>query len=441
MCNNRSAFFALFAGIMVLLCVTACSQTSSSQPDSVSSANAEETSPSIPQGKGQIHQIGSEGEAEQQTSSENGYYELVPVFPDSYNILYTDYATNRQLYLCSSPGCNHAGESCTSYVDTSKGNVPGLLFSDDKLYLVSPATVSDDFLPRVEVMNADGSNRRLLAEFKASQNLNTGWFLADADSFYFVMENVASDGSYSKSLCSLNKQDGSLKTIKDLDYDQWLLDGNGSHIYLKTIEEGQPPERDLFDTEEAFQDAVEDINLHKISVLDVNAPGQEVEVDTWKQSERSGGMLDGKMYYYDFFGDSFVMKDYDAGETVAVPNSTGLTFHTIYPRFVLDGKLIFVASTDGAGKEHHVSSFYVDFAENRVSEIGVMDRNRNRPVSICAVYNDQLYAVYDTLEKNISFDQNGQIQMTTISLGLLGHTPVQDFLEGNCSFTPCETVE
>ena len=70
-----------------------------------------------------------------------------------------------------------------------------------------------------------------------------------------------------------------------------------------------------------------------------------------------------------------------------------------------------------------------------------MDRNRNRPVSICAVYNDQLYAVYDTLEKNISFDQNGQIQMTTISLGLLGHTPVQDFLEGNCSFTPCETVE
>ena len=247
-------------------------------------------------------------------------------------------------------------------MDTSKGNVPGLLFSDDKLYLVSPATVSDDFLPRVEVMNADGSNRRLLAEFKASQNLNTGWFLADADSFYFVMENVASDGSYSKSLCSLNKQDGSLKTIKDLDYDQWLLDGNGSHIYLKTIEEGQPPERDLFDTEEAFQDAVEDMNLHKISVLDVNAPGQEVEVDTWKQSERSGGMLDGKMYYYDFSGDSFVMKDYDAGETVAVPNSTGLTFHTIYPRFVLDGKLIFVASTDGAGKEHHVSSFYVDFA-------------------------------------------------------------------------------
>ena len=115
MCNNRSAFFALFAGIMVLLCVTACSQTSSSQPESVSSANAEETSPSIPQGKGQIHQIGSEGGAEQQTSSENGYYELVPVFPDSYNILYTDYATNRQLYLCSSPGCDHAGESCTSY--------------------------------------------------------------------------------------------------------------------------------------------------------------------------------------------------------------------------------------------------------------------------------------------------------------------------------------
>ena len=189
---------ALCAAAAFLL--TACSQQSASAPadsgftePAAASASASAAPTAAPVVKmpqnGPIHQIGDEGGTNLYASSENGYYMLVPIFPNSYSILYTDYAANKQVFLCANPSCDHQSDACTSYVDAAQGNIPGLLFSGDKLYVVSPASVSDEFLPRVDAMDANGADRKLLAEFKASQNLNTGWFLADDAKLYFVMED------------------------------------------------------------------------------------------------------------------------------------------------------------------------------------------------------------------------------------------------------------
>lgn len=436
--HNRTYLFSMISCITLLSFCTACAGSPSSTPQEITSAEA--SLPMVPAQEDQmIKQIGTEGGAEPRTSSPNGFYELVSIFPDSYNILYTDYATNQQVYLCSNPGCDHKGDYCTSYVDASKDNIPGLLFSDEKLYLISPASVREDFLPYIEVMDANGANRTLLAEFKASQNLNTGWYLADESSLYFVLENIANDGDCTKTLCSVNKQSGKVQTILELNYSEWIMDGQGTKIFLKSTEEGAPPERDLFETEEAFQDAVMETNRHKIFVFDLHSPDEQILVDEWEQKERYGSMLGGKMYYYDVSADAFVERDYTTGSIVTVANSTGVSFSSIYFQKLIDGKLIFTAATDR--EENHISNFYIDFSNHTMREIGIMYQNRNRPVEICAVYGDQIYAIYNTVENEVFFEINGKMEESISMIAQLGYMPAQDFFDGTASFTPCKTIE
>lgn len=414
-------FPVIAAGILALSSLTACSEKTVMQSDIASQAFGEEALSAEQENGRQIHQISNEGGTNQDVSSENGYYELLPVFPNSYSIFYTDYATNRQIYLCDAPGCDHAGEYCTSYVDASQGNVPGFLYSDSKLYVVSPASVNDSFLPRIEVMNPDGSDRTLLAEFKASQNLNTGFFLADEENLYFIIEDFGSDGDVSRAVYALNKQTGEQKTLREVESDTWILDGNGSYIYIKTIQ-GK--------------------SLHKVSAVNVEDPEQETEVDSWNQKERMGGMLDGKMYYYDVSKDSFAEKNYKTGEIEEISNTTGVKFKNIYLTNIFDDKVFFTATTDRDDEDPKCySSFYADFAAGQLSEIGVTYQDSDRPVNIRALYQDQIYALFDVENKSISFELDGQMQTSTISVTRLGHMPLQDYLKGESAFVACETVE
>lgn len=426
MYKKTGAVLCAAAGAAMIFSLTACSQGAASAPassDFTESAAANSSVSAAPAAKtpknGPIHQIGNEGGTNMYASGENGYYIVVPIFPNSYSILYTDFAANKQVFLCSDPGCDHKGDYCTSYVDASQGNIPGMLFSDDKLYVVSPASVSDAFLPRVEVMDANGSNRKLLAEFKASQNLSTGWFLADHANFYFVMEDISENGNSSKTLCSLDKQSGQVQTIKSLTNDQWILDSDGCDIYLKTI----------------------DGLKHSISLLDMETGTVTKDLDQWSQSERSGNMLDGKMYYYDVASNTFVQKDYATGEVASVENTTGFSFTLIYPETILDGKLIFSSVVGQNDAEKHCLDFCVDFEQGEIRELDVMRQDRSRPVNICAVYGDQVYALYGSASKTATFDLNGQINTTTYSTDLIGHESVQDFLSGKSNFVPCETLE
>lgn len=389
----------------------------------------------------QIRQVGTEDGAGQQAAGAGGIYELVSILPESCSILYTDYAAGRQVYLCSSPGCGHAGDYCTSYVDTSLGNIPGLIFSDDRLYLITPASADAAFPPQIEVMDANGANRTVLAKFKASQTISPGWCLADEKALYFLLEDVQSDGRFTQTLCAMEKANGALHKLLELEQGGWIMDGQGSSIYLKSIEAGEAPDRELFATEQAFEEACMDAMqagaLHKILKLNVSDPHTLTVVDEWHQNERSGGMLEGKMYYYDFAQDCFVEKDYETGESKTVNNTTGAAFNQIYVQAVIDGKLVFTGVTTRESDKNHVSSFYVDFTNNAAAEIGIMYAHRDRPVVICASDADNIYAYYDVTEEEIPFELDGNLEMTVVGRQQLGMISKQDFWGGAASFTPC----
>ena len=97
-------------------------------------------------------------------------------------IMYTDYASGQEVYLCSDSSCNHNTERCSSYLhnrDFIIGHEPRLFVYNNSLYYLSVSAVKDvntatittgvpyedDRPPRLYRMELDGSNRELVYTF------------------------------------------------------------------------------------------------------------------------------------------------------------------------------------------------------------------------------------------------------------------------------------
>lgn len=58
----------------------------------------------------------SSGNPRYNSFTDDGYYEVMDrVSVGGRNIMYTDFATGKQIYLCNRPECYHNDESCPSY--------------------------------------------------------------------------------------------------------------------------------------------------------------------------------------------------------------------------------------------------------------------------------------------------------------------------------------
>lgn len=117
-----------------------------------------------------------------------GFYFVTPWSraDGSFNLLYADYTSRQEVYLCAQPNCKHDTESCTSYIPLSPGGVTPEVVGD-KLALVyfgSEFGGEDDSNPaHIEAMDLDGANRRTCVSFAANQVLERP-MLTDGERIY-----------------------------------------------------------------------------------------------------------------------------------------------------------------------------------------------------------------------------------------------------------------
>lgn len=79
---------------------------------------------------------------------QDGYYYIKS--DDGDHIMYFDYKTQKEVYLCNKPNCKHEDASCSSYLDI--GELNELFYYDSHLYLVNSQAAGN-----IVVMNFDGS--------------------------------------------------------------------------------------------------------------------------------------------------------------------------------------------------------------------------------------------------------------------------------------------
>lgn len=383
-----------------------------------------------------IHQIGCPSGADDDDSSAFGFYRLASIFDNGLNILYTDYSTNKEMFLCARPECMHNNETCQSYVDISAGNAPGLLVNNDQLLLVSPGPVGDSFKPRVEIMNLDGTNRHLVAEFKPNQNIGTGRFCADNEHIYFIMEEYNQDGRYTRSLCSLH-----LLTGKKTEYIQFgeydcIIDGKDHSLFVQCYAIQNLDSSPSYVPSPVDNNVYFNITKYSIVKVDLDHPNKKVLCEEWSE-DRFSFMLNGMYYYYDPTTRYIYKKDFiqDVCHCVKIPDEYSFNFP--YIQATIENKLIVDAFVDDKNETRNL--FSIDFDSKEIQTMPFRN-NWGRAISICGIYEDCVFVQYEISESTFNTEYEGVMSEITKYIKKMGCLNLCDFFDGNPNYIPTEMI-
>ena len=152
----------------------------------------------------------------------------------STNLLYLDYATGQQVYLCSQPNCSHDTDACTSYLPYSAGGILSSVVGD-RLVLIFPGNLqeaagTDTVLPHIETMGLDGSDRKTTVTFGANQVISRP-LVTDGKYLYTRLSTTTEDGSFTAQLVRIDPDGGEPEALCDLNQ-EWLKGGAGSRLVL-----------------------------------------------------------------------------------------------------------------------------------------------------------------------------------------------------------------
>lgn len=172
--------------------------------------------------------------SEEGDGNDDGYYRLVHNDDGETHLLYTDYSTGQEIYLCNKPECKHKDESCTSYVPF--GNISELFVYKDHLYFLeltgevmqlsgngfaSPMKSS----PHIYQMDLDGQNRKELCQLEEGYQFEAGNIAFDGNDMYLSIsksdsvetgKNAHMQVTTQKELFKINLESGQMKKVMDL---------------------------------------------------------------------------------------------------------------------------------------------------------------------------------------------------------------------------------
>ncbi len=226
-------------------------------------------------------------------SNENGFYyrtEFAEELKDGiygYHMMYMDYATRQEVYLCSNAGCSHDTLDCTSvFSDDEVGFDSIPFFYGDALYLLSKE-YDDDGTTIVEAnfgevstgaaesmpaalyrMNPDGTGRTKVFEFSPDVTVEDV-VLGDDTNLYFITKELTSEQSENstyitsskRNLIKVDKESWKESVVCSMDFtqdkieDKWKIDGVFDSCLVL--------ENTLYKSEASWQELNEDDDLWK----------------------------------------------------------------------------------------------------------------------------------------------------------------------------------
>lgn len=184
-------------------------------------------------------------------SSKDGYYRMISRDDCSVNLCYIDFQTNQEIYLCNSPNCSHDDDRCSSWFPFSNGVMLPIPVGEKVVILhggnPSYANIlGDDALAKVEIMDADGSNRHKILEFSATEQISQlprGGLARDSKNVYFVLTDVVEN---TRTLYSLDTVEGQASPVYTFDQpEEKIVAAEGSELVISYVPGGDDLTADL----------------------------------------------------------------------------------------------------------------------------------------------------------------------------------------------------
>lgn len=188
--------------------------------------------------QGQVMFIANPAETYGWAPTQSGCYSLM-----NENLMYTDYSTKQQCYLCSDPACTHTSDSCTSWLGNAAGEVYLFAMPDGSTVYYAQQGTGDtedngSNYPAIFSMNPDGSERKVLTQLKENARI-TGGIAADEQYLYYNVVTVK--GITAEPVIQLMRTDrDSGKTdvlVKNLPVSYQLKSASGTFLIYETTDE------------------------------------------------------------------------------------------------------------------------------------------------------------------------------------------------------------
>lgn len=385
------------------------------------------------------------------SGNEQGFYQIFLNDDNSKNILYVDYATHQQVYLCSQPNCEHDSESCTSWIPPEMGQVNVVTLPDRILLIHNNMTE----ITYIEQLNLDGSDKEILYKFEGSVDIANG-VAYNGKYIVFKLETYTRDSADnftnvpSLGAISLEKKEFipllSLKPGNHASNGQalFLFGTSKTGFILKTISVRE----DLL-AATVGEDSGENPALamaHTMYELPFNGDSTR-EIFSYLQDECRADIYGGDLFLLCENGNSGVMLQMipdcrgepqtivDDFESAAGDLITGITTTTIFPRARVDDYLLFnFESSSGIKENGDIEVIFkrvqVDLKSGMVKENTLSNyyNATNVPVEILGEAGEQL--LVQASVNNVA--STGKIAGVERSLGLISKN---DFLASRPNYT------
>lgn len=336
-----------------------------------------------------------------------GYYSLLFNEDTTSNIVYSDYSSQEQIYLCNRPECTHNDETCTSWLGVLYGG-GNVFLLESKLLIIQWGSYSyveekgEIALPTIFTADLDGTNRKVCARLKATEQIEGGLAVSDNDLYFIKNILVVEKGSDTACvLTRLNLETGEETEIKEFSENAFLQGSFDHDLVIKTLSTLQ---LDEISEEEDWTDAINNTQ-NKIMVLDLQ--GNAIREITWQHEDYISQCFDDALYRIDLKTKELIRTSLATGETdkictVAfeiIPNST--TIHQKLENYLI----IEVIDLGDSPDQKQTDRFAVNCSTGETSPLTLkmQERGRMMPIEVWDEYKDYYYVCADTVDSGRGF--------------------------------------
>lgn len=365
-------------------------------------------------------------------ATENGYYYVTGDDGDSavlkdgtpcHHIMYMDYATKQEVYLCSNAGCNHDTEDCTAVIAEEADNLFFPFLFDGMLYILSAPYDSggsyssvwvnpeyEDALLSVDDeegqgilyrMKPDGTQREKFYTFEEELKIGSMIFADDAGLYLQTskveMEQTGENNTYyataDRKIMRLDIGTKELKEIYSFDdqgakWGTWDLYGtNGSQLILiRTVYPSDFTEEDMFPEEKEEMDVwleKYEKSTDEYAFLDLSAKEITTKYQLSNQEGYYHTIKDGCLYLTFEEDNRLVKVDLESGEET-----------TLLEDDRLKGSVIWNVYTDYLTVARDEGLYLIDYKSGEMSQKPLVD-SLNWILNIRAENSDSFLVIYD----------------------------------------------
>lgn len=173
--------------------------------------------------------------------SPEGVYEVAWLRPGACNLLYLDAASQKEIFLCSSPNCNHDTEACSSYLEVGESGCSyNIFYYKDHLYALRNMGGTES--PYLMEFAPDGTQRRTVLTLNSGE-MFTGTVLGYGDSILCEITVVGDDTFSHPQLEKIDLETGSREILFQYPGEKGsslsLLGAAGTRLYYLATDEAE----------------------------------------------------------------------------------------------------------------------------------------------------------------------------------------------------------